>query len=127
MSSETKKPISPSHGVQKFWISWVQPVGDFRPLGYPPNDQILGWWRSGFDSENNSIICACVVGEGETVGDQMRHATTAIEKEWPEATTAQENESGWRFFERREADWKPNDRFPLSDWMVERFSGNRVK
>ena len=125
MSTEETRQSTPVNAVvmQRFWVSWVQPGEDHRPLGYPPNDQILGWWCSGYDSEDNAMLCACVVGEGETVGDQMRHATAAIEKEWPEATAAEQNENGWRFFEQREANWQPNDRFPLSDWMGERFNG----
>lgn len=113
--------------MQKFWVSWVQPSDDYRPLGYPPINQILGWWCSGYNSDENAILCACVIGEGETIDDQTRHAIAAIEREWPEAVSAKENKNGWRFFEPREADWQPSDRFPLSDWMIERFSGKSLQ
>lgn len=107
--------------TQRFWVSWVQPTEDIRPSSYPPNDQILGWWCSGYEYGDKAVLCACVFGKGETVGDQMRDATAAIETEWPEATASEENENGWQCFEARESDWKPNNRFPFSDWMVSRF------
>lgn len=109
----------------RYWVSWIQPTEDCRPLGYPPNDQVLGWWCSGYDGCGNAVLCACVRGEGATLDDQMRHVTSAIETEWPEATSSEENENGWRFFEKREADFQPSDRFPLSDWMEDRFSCKR--
>lgn len=40
---------------------------------------------------------------------------------WPEAA-ADMKENGWRFFEHdKGSDWIPGDRFPLADWMKERF------
>lgn len=107
---------------KKFWVSWIQPTEDFRPINYPPNEQILGWWCSGYDSSDNPIICACVVGIGETIGDRMRSATDAIDIEWPESTSSEENSTGWRFFDEKADDFRTSDRFPLSDWMKERFS-----
>lgn len=37
---------------------------------------------------------------------------------WPEVAKGVE----WRFFNTVEADWLPNDRFPLSDWAKERLN-----
>lgn len=94
-----------------FWCSWVQKTEDHRPITFPPNEAILGWWCSGYDSDDNAILCAVVRAKGE------RDARVAIEKDWPEF----KNED-FRFFEERDAEWKPENRFPLNDWMIKRFT-----
>lgn len=94
--------------TKRFWLSWYQPTDDYRPLTDPPHPQVLGWWCSGYDSTGQPIICACV----EAVSED--DAKTYVGISWPEATS-------WRFIEERDAAWTPNDRFPLSDWMKERF------
>lgn len=33
--------------MNRWWLSWYQPGPDYRPLTYPPNEQILGWWCTG--------------------------------------------------------------------------------
>ena len=96
--------------LNRFWVSWVDSPEDYRPLTFPPNKAILGWWCSGEDLDGNANICALV---------QARHeadARDAILQEWPEAL----ERGDWRFFERVEDNWIPGDRFPLSDWMRER-------
>ena len=97
--------------MARFWISWVQDTEDHRPLAYPPNKSVLGWWCSGYDAYDRPVICAAVEARQEA------DARDAILKEWPEALNA----GDWRFFERRQDDFAPGDRFPLSDWMRERF------
>lgn len=90
-----------------FWISWEQPTEDFRPLGYPPREPILGWWRTG-DTQAGATLCALVMADDE------QSAKALILAEWPEAER-------WRFCDRREsADL--SDRFPLSAWMEPRFA-----
>ena len=96
---------------KRFWISWVQPGDDYRPLTYPPNTGILGWWCSGYSGEGSTI---CAVVEAPNSSD----AKAAILKDWPEALELDD----WRFVEERAKDWRPNDRFPLSEWMEPRFN-----
>jgi len=92
----------------RFWISWIQQTEDFRPINYPPNEAILGWWCSGCTADEEPILCACVDAQDDSDAEHW------INKEWPEA-------SEWRFFQERPGDWIPGDRFPLSDWMKPRF------
>ena len=91
-----------------FWISWYQPTEDHRPLTYPPNASILGWWCTGTrGSDDASTMCALVSADSEEAAKQ------AIRKDWPEAEE-------WRFCEKKES-LELSDRFPLSDWMEPRF------
>ncbi len=92
----------------KYWLSWYQPTEDARPLTYPPNKSILGWWNSGSRcSDDAHTICALVDAQSEDA------AKKAVTKDWPEAKE-------WRFC--AESDGKLSDRFPLSDWMKERMT-----
>ena len=99
---------------QKFyWLSWYQPTEDHRPLKFPSNEKILGWWCSGVRcSDDASTLCAMVVATSKD--EAKRH----ISENWPEA-------EDWRFCEESE-DLELGDRFPLSsDWMVKRFCAAR--
>lgn len=87
----------------RYWVSWYQPTKDYRPLTYPPNEAILGWWCSGA-----STLCALV-----SASDKVE-AGAAITKDWPEAKE-------WRFVYEKGDKWLPGDRFPLKDWMRDRF------
>ncbi len=93
-----------------FWMSWYQQSEDYRPLTYPPNAAILGWWCSGVrdDDEGSSILCAAVLAES------MELAEAAVHLDWPEARE-------WRFCSERDLNFLPGDRFPLAAWMAERF------
>lgn len=101
--------------VKRYWVSWVN-VGenDYRPITYPPNRGILGWWVSGEDTEGCTILVACVQGE------DIDSAKEAVYKDWPELRGT---EDSFRFFEERDSDYDPSKggRFPLSDWMKERI------
>lgn len=94
----------------RFWMRWIQPTEDYRPLTCPPNTAILGWWCSGYDSKDNAFICAAVEAEDED------KAWEAVRKDWPEA-----DDSSGAFCESKEDDFKPGDRFPIDGWMIERF------
>lgn len=94
--------------LKRFWISWSQPTEDDRPLTYPPNAAILGWWCSGYDADGYATLCAFVQAKSEA------DAELQVLKDWPEA-------GPWRFNDERAWDWEPSDRFPLSDWMEERM------
>lgn len=108
--------MSDTQTKSKFWISCVQPTDDHRPLTYPPNEQVLGWWCSGYDHDDMPIVCACVVGIGESIEEREDSAEAAILSDWPEAVT-----TPWRFFDEVKPDFRPNDRFVMEDWMLERF------
>lgn len=93
-----------------FWVSWQQPTADYRPLSFPPNEAILGWWCSGSggtDEDSYHHICAYVAAENEDA------VYDAVRIDWPEA-------GNWRFCEERDK-LGESDRFPPSDWMKERM------
>lgn len=103
---------TPTH---RFWLSWVQPTEDYRPLTDPPHEAIIGWWNSGYTAKGYSTLCALVDAES------MAEAKKAIRVSWPEAPGVRGN---WRIDDERAADWLPNDRFPLDkDWMRKRAEG----
>jgi hypothetical protein len=87
--------------VTRFWVSWVQPTDDYRPVKHPLPAH-LHYWCSGFDASGMPILCA------------MIDATTRINAEdqlmdyWPEVAGIE-----WRVFEEKESDWTPGDRFPM--------------
>lgn len=96
--------------MTRFWISWVQPTDDHRPLNFPPGPAILGWWCSGYDSRDRSILCALIeCQDAESIRE-------TVAKDWPEVM-----ETEWRFCEERPRNWLPNDRFQPSPWMAERM------
>jgi len=92
-----------------YWCSFVCTAHDYRPLHYPPRKEVLGWWCTGEDSNENDILCLMVLAESE---DQVKQI---VASEWPEAADAE-----WRFVNRHDPE-PPSDRFPLSDWMKPRF------
>jgi hypothetical protein len=104
--------------IQRFWMSWACASEDHRPLTYPPHDGIRGWWCSGYDGDDNAMLCAVVDAANE--GEAMK----SVYREWPESE-AYTQEFDWRFIEHRDRDWKPGDRFPPSEWMVERLAGEQ--
>ena len=95
--------------MNRYWVSWYQPTEDERPLTFPPNESILGWWNSGQRLEPAAwTICAVVEAKTEAA------AKKTVRKDWPEAKE-------WRFVEEVEPDYRPGDRFPLGAWMKPRF------
>ncbi len=98
----------------RWWISWYQPTQDKRPLTYPPNAAVLGWWCSGQRCDDDALtLCAwtlCAVVEATTPLSAKR----AINKDWPEAKE-------WRFCEPTEDDFVPSDRFVKEPWQCERL------
>ncbi len=100
-----------------YWCSWNQPTEDHRPVKFPPNEQILGWWCSGYAMDNNgdftaSTLCAWVKAKDED--DVLK----GVSKDWPEITSM----SQFRFCDEKEK-YEPCDRFPIEPykWMKERF------
>lgn len=96
----------------RFWVSWVQPTADFRPMHDPPaNKSVLAWWCSGFDSSCNAVLCALVNAKDEY------EVSNCLRKDWPEVVDVQ-----WRFIKKQPAGWVPESgRFPIrAQWEKER-------
>ena len=89
------------------WISWHQPTDDIRPMAYPPNAAILGWWDTGESGDGAATLCALVMAPDEQA------AKTAVLEDWPEAER-------WRFCVPRDTT-DTGDRFPPTKWMLERM------
>ena len=100
--------------VPRFLVSWVQATEDYRPLGYPPHSPVLGWWCSGYDSDDNATLVALIEADDEKAAEEV------IKKEWPEWTD-------WRFIEPKDRHFRPSNRFPISDWMEQRINSGNAK
>lgn len=99
--------------MKRYWLSWPQPTEDFRPLTDPPDARVLGWWCSGYDSNDVALLCALV--QGVTLND----AKSGVRASWPEAPNRYQ---AWRIEEERPSDWLPGDRFPIDKpWMRQRI------
>lgn len=92
-----------------YWCSWVQPTDDHRPIDFPPNESILGWWCSGY-SQDGANLCAWVVAEDEV------DVRKQINKSWPEITITSE----LRFCDKKDH-YIPCDRFQPNEWMEPRL------
>lgn len=83
-------------------------------MTYPPNNAVKGWWLSGYDSEDNAVLCAVVDA------DSIEAAVASINLDWPESGMTAN--SGYRFIEKKpDLKWVPGDRFPLAGWMKDRL------
>lgn len=91
----------------RYLASWHQPLHDYDPLDDPPNDLVLGWWKTG-ETTKHAILCAVISAKSPEAAKRV------VLRDWPEATL-------WRFVEPKGSDFVPGDRFPLSDWMKRRF------
>lgn len=92
-----------------WWVSWYQPTDDPRPLTWPPNKNILGYWETGSRCSDGAFtLCAYILAPSEEAGKKI------IRREWPEAKE-------WRFFDRAEKKSVSEDRFPMVKWMKPRF------
>jgi len=95
----------------RYWISWYEFADDYRPLNYPPRKEVLGWWcTGGGGGDKDNTLAACVEADSEETAKKI------IESEWPN-----KDEQDWRFCSDKGDDFVPGDRFPLGDWMKERF------
>lgn len=108
--------------MARFWLSWLESAEDYRPLTYPPNEAVLGWWMTGtaydkatkeggLEGYRGTTICALVSAENEET------AKEAIRKDWPGAMS----EENTRFCRQVEPTYLPNNRFKLADWQRERL------
>lgn len=98
--------------IKLYWCSWRQPTVDYRPIKFPPNEQILGWWCSGHNGDGSASLCAWVKAESET------EVLAAVTKDWPEITSMDQ----FRFCEPKEF-YEPSDRFPTesNEWIQKRI------
>ena len=92
--------------MKVYWLSWFQPTDDHRPIAFPPNKGILGWWCTG-EYDGGSTLCAWVLATDE------EFAKNLVKIDWPEVVK-------WRFIEEREK-VTHCDRFQLVPWMEPRF------
>ena len=97
--------------LKRFWMSWVQPTEDYRPLTDPPNENVLGWWCSGYDSNDQAILVALVQAKDEY------SAKVAVVVSWPELIPDGE----WRFCKEVANNYVPGDRFPMKEWERKRI------
>ena len=99
--------------LRRFWYSWMEPMdpaaeNDCRPLTFPPNASILGWWCSGEGSNYFTLVAWIQAADEASVRN-------AVLVDWP-------NAGNERFCKSVENDWRPSDRFPLSEeWMTQRI------
>lgn len=101
--------------LKQFWCSWREVTKDYRPITFPPNDNVLGWWMTGEecgppDFVRQAVnICAFILGKDE---DDVR---ASIKKDWPEF------DGEFRFIDQYKLGSLPGNRFLMDDWMRERF------
>jgi hypothetical protein len=106
---ETSWEVNEVSEQKRFWISWVQGTDDYRPVGYPPNRAVLGWWCTG-TTEDGYVLCAAV--EAVSPSD----AVSKVLIDWPEISG-----DNLRFCDEKESSWVPSGRFVMDGWMKERF------
>lgn len=91
-----------------FWISWYETSEDHRPINFPPNESVLGWWCSGYRCHDNAAtLVAHVQSESE------EKAQMVVMKDWP-------GDKEWRFCNLTDCK-PPGDRFPPSEWSKSRY------
>lgn len=102
--------------ANRWWVSWWEKSEDYRPMHFPPNLNVLGWWcsgeRRGGGKTREASICAVVEADSEKM------AKAAINRDWP-------GDKKWRFCTEKTPDYQPSDRFPLQEWMRVRFEGKQ--
>jgi hypothetical protein len=86
--------------MKRYWISFV--AEDHRPVKWPLPPELIQSWCSGYDSEDNEIVCLLAQHDDEDALWRMIH------EYWPE-TVGQT----WRFWQEHNVDWTPGSRFPL--------------
>lgn len=101
-----------------YWISWYQLTEDHRPLRFPPGKHILGWWCTGYrGSDNAATLVAAVAAQSKEQAEWM------IDFDWAAPVGGKQIE--WRFCEELD-ELKTSSRFPLNDWMEERYDADYI-
>ncbi len=96
---------------QCFKFSWNEPDtgdGDFRPIHYPPNANVLGWWVTGYGRDYATLVAFVLATSTEEAED-------ILEKDWPGKKQVRYGEVV------SDVSKEVDGRFPLSDWMIPRF------
>lgn len=96
--------------MKRFWISWYQQTEDHRPLVFPPTEGVLAWWCSGHSERGDTLVSLVQAEDEEGIPE-------VLEPNW-----TKEERSDFRFVEEVDSDWRPSNRFPLSEWMKERIN-----
>jgi hypothetical protein len=91
--------------MTRFWISWVEPGTDPRPVKVPPPKAVVAWWCTGYgnssDTGDYNTICAVVDAPNEKAAQREVCRRGA----W--------HPSEFRFCEPKAAAWMPpEERFP---------------
>lgn len=89
--------------LTRYWVSWVQPGPDPRPIYEKDGPVPLGglYWITGEAEDGSSTICAVV----DAISDV--DARSKVTAHWPD-------HGEWRFIVEKEPDYMPSsDRFPL--------------
>lgn len=93
--------------MKYWWVSWAQPTADYRPMTWPPPDWMLGFWCSGFNSDDQATLVVWLKAESEEAAKKQ----LASPSQWPEFPGTE-----LRFIEERVQSWRPSDRFPIPEW-----------
>ena len=92
--------------MKLFWISWVQPSKDYRPLSFPPTERVLGYWCTGY-TDAGATLCAAVEANSKEELEGI------VKTDWPEF-------QAFRFVQERRF-WTTNERFFPEGWAKERL------
>lgn len=99
-----------------FWTSWKhyfkeddEASQDYRPLTYPPNEGVLGWWCTGEGDNYFTLV-------GMIKADTEEKAWEVVSVDWPGYEE--------RFIESV-TDLTLSDRFRLEGWAKERFAAEQ--
>jgi hypothetical protein len=121
--------------MKRYWISWYNLENDWRSYSErcegrnAPISSVLGYWKSGkawlkSRSEDDIGARCCPIIVAAIDAKSTFNAMNDIKYEWPDNVMmygSAYDEDLILFIENKPPDFVPGDRFPLSDWMVERF------
>jgi hypothetical protein len=113
---------------KRYWIGWYNVDEDWASFSesrgkIPPTKNLLGYWCTGSAwipaVEDWRPVMVAAVDAVSVLG-----AMGVIRFEWPQnAYMLSSREDLLRFIDVKDADFiPPSDRFPLSDWMLPRFT-----
>lgn len=101
------------NGKRLFWVGWQFKGADWRPIHFPPNEGILGWWKTGEAGCGEPTISTLV---GWVEAETEEAAVALVSEEWDVDLRG----GDLRFVEQKQK-VVTSDRFPTKDWMVGRL------
>lgn len=101
------------NGKRLFWVGWQFKGADWRPIHFPPNEGILGWWKTGEAACGEPTISTLV---GWVEAETEEAAVALVSEEWDVDLRG----GDLRFVEQKQK-VVTSDRFPTKDWMVGRL------